>query len=213
MGIGVYGALGGRMRNYLRYLDTEDLLKLVAAIIFAIFFIGLFVACCLDIKAEWAKAEALKEVILNQGLEYNEFRYVTKQLEAAENAMEEAQKNTYRLSVEERDLIEQVVFAEAGNQGYYGMVLVAQCIRNACEIDDLRPEKAAMAFRYAEPKKGALEDVKRAVSAVFDDGFKVTELPIMYFYSTAGGFKSEWHETQEYVLTHKEHKFFARKEK
>lgn len=143
----------------------------------------------------------------------DEFPYVTQHLEEAEERLDSMPEETYILSATERDLIEGVVSAEAADHDFFGKALVAQCIRNACEIDEIRPEKALEVFRYAKPRNDVADGVVEAVSAVFDEGFQVTELPILYFYSTAGGFKSEWHETQEYVLSYEDHRFFMRKEK
>ena len=143
----------------------------------------------------------------------DEFQYVEDRLEEAKELLDSMPEDAYILSATERDLIERVVSAEAADHDFNGKVLVAQCIRNACEIDEIRPEKAIEAFRYAKPRNDVADGVVEAVSAVFDERFRVTELPILYFYSTAGGFKSEWHETQEYVLSYEDHRFFMRKEK
>ena len=145
--------------------------------------------------------------------EHIDFAYVTEHLKAADEELKgELDENDtgYAITEEEADLISRIVEAEAGNQSYYGMVLVAQCIRNACEIDGLRPAEAIKTFQYAEPKKDPSATAMQAVTDVFLNNFKVTELPILYFYSTSGGFVSEWHESQDYVLTHGSHKFFKR---
>lgn len=41
----------------------------------------------------------------------------------------------YKLTAEERDIIERVVTAEAVGEPFAGQVAVAQCILNACEKD------------------------------------------------------------------------------
>ena len=181
------------MRDFLYNIMWTFLLVLV---IFIVFVFGI--------------ALGAKEYSKQQEPTYDEFKYITDRLEAAVEKLEAMPPEAYILSAEERDLVERVVEAEAGNHSFYGKCAVALCIRNGCEIDDLRPEKCIETFRYAEPRKTASEDVKRAVSAVFDEGFKVTELPILYFYDTAGGFVSKWHETQVYCLSIDSHKYFAR---
>lgn len=174
--------------------------------------VALAVSLATLIIAAEPKEEATKES--------TDFEYVEERLEQAAARLEaEKQRDTaakiettmYLLTEEETALVCEIVYAEAGNQGFYGQVLVAQCIRNACEIDGIRPAEAIEIFQYAKPKANPPEEVKKAVTAVFDENYKITELPILYFYSTAGGFVSNWHETQDYVLTHKDHKFFCRK--
>lgn len=127
-----------------------------------------------------------------------------------EALQEKANAATYPLTAAERELICGVVMAEAGGQGVEGQMLVAQCIRNACEIDGIDPAAAIERYQYAAPKSEVTDEVKRAVSAVFDEGLGYTDEAIMYFYAPDVVY-SAWHETQDYVLTHGGHKFFCRK--
>lgn len=115
----------------------------------------------------------------------------------------------YKLSVEERAEIEQVVMAEAGGEDYDGQRLVAQCILNACLFDDLRPLEAIEVYGYTPARKTPSESVVEAVSAVFDRGDFATSEPILYFYSPNLVY-SAWHESQSFVLEHGGHKFFAK---
>lgn len=126
-----------------------------------------------------------------------------------EALQEKANAATYPLTATERELICGVVMAEAGGQGVEGQMLVAQCIRNACEIDGIDPATAIERYQYAAPKSEVTDDVKRAVSAVFDEGLGYTDEAIMYFYAPDVVY-SAWHETQDYVLMHGDHKFFKR---
>lgn len=135
------------------------------------------------------------------------------QTQAVEEETETApaeQANAYPLSEQEREAVQGVVMAEAGGQDYWGQVLVAQCIRNACEIDGLSPLEAIQEYQYAEPKNNATDEVVQAVADVFDQDVKYTNEPIMFFYAPATT-NSKWHESQDYVLTHEGHKFFAKK--
>lgn len=115
----------------------------------------------------------------------------------------------YPLTAEERALVEGVVTAEAEGQGFEGQVLVAQCIRNAAEIDDMSVSEVVSALSYAKPKN-ASKSAKEAVAAVFDEGVGYTAEPIIYFYAPARA-ESEWHETQDFVMEYLEHRFFSRK--
>ena len=118
---------------------------------------------------------------------------------------------------EERRYVERVVMQEAGNQPYEGMLAVTQCILNTC----LKEGKSAYEVvtapdQYASPYRGEPNEfILMAVSDVFDNGLKAREEPIMYFYSTVGGYVSKWHENSpklEYVCTIEDHKFFKLKD-
>ena len=139
------------------------------------------------------------------------------QLKAQQTKPPETQKTSrggsarYSLTPQERDLVERVVMAESGGESYKGQMLVAQCILNACEIDGIRPAKVIKKYVYAKARPEPSDSVKRAVSAVFDKGETVTDEPIVYFYAPAL-VKSEFHESQRFVLAEGNHKFFAKRE-
>ena len=116
----------------------------------------------------------------------------------------------YELTVDERDLVERVVMAEAGGESYEGQVLVAQCILNACEIDAERPEVVVTAYQYAKARSEPTQSVKDAVTAVFDRGETAVDAPILYFYNPAKT-TTRWHETQDFVVEVGGHRFFAEK--
>lgn len=114
----------------------------------------------------------------------------------------------YALTDAERDLVERVVMAEAGGEGFDGQRLVAQCILNTAEAMDMRPDEVVTApNQYAAPAEHASEMVMDAVSAVFDDGDMVTDEPIRWFYAPKYVY-SAWHESKEFVLEHGGHRFF-----
>ena len=113
----------------------------------------------------------------------------------------------YALTAAERDTVERVVMAEAGAEPYEGQIAVAQCILNACERENMRPDEIVVEYQYTDKRPKPTDEVKAAVSAVFDYGETVTEREILYFYAPALC-ESEWHETQEYVMTVGGHRFF-----
>lgn len=117
----------------------------------------------------------------------------------------------YDLTDAERWEVASVVTAEAGGEPFAGMVAVAQCILQACEDDGIRPCEAVTNYKYTknrpEPTKEALE----AVQAVFDFGQVATTEPIKYFYAP-DLVQSEWHESQDYVMTINGHRFFKEAE-
>lgn len=114
------------------------------------------------------------------------------------------------LSEKERRVVECTVMGEAGAETYAGKMLVAQCIKNACEKDDLKPSEVIVRYKYSGWNDDPTEETKEAVKAVFDNGETVTEEKILYFYSPKHC-RSKWHETQKYVLTEGSHRFFAEK--
>lgn len=118
----------------------------------------------------------------------------------------------YVITDGERYELASVITAEAVGEPFEGKIAVAQCILQACRDDGIRPlevlEKYAYSTRRPEPTEEALE----AVAAVFDSGHVATSEPIKYFY--APNFTvSEWHESQEYVMTINNHKFFKEADK
>lgn len=113
----------------------------------------------------------------------------------------------YALTAAERDTVERVVMAEAGAEPYEGQIAVAQCILNACELEDMRPDEIVTEYQYTDNRPDPTDEVKAAVSAVFDDGETVTDAVILYFYAPAL-VDSEWHESQSYVMTIGGHRFF-----
>lgn len=115
----------------------------------------------------------------------------------------------------DRDTVERVVMMESGNQCYEGKMAVAQCIRNTAEKKGITASEVVLVKnQYASTYKGEVSwEVKEAVSDVFDRGLNAVDDPIMYFYSTVGGFYSNWHENSlEYTCTIQDHKFFKERE-
>ena len=115
----------------------------------------------------------------------------------------------YTLTDSERGIVERVVMAEAAGEGFDGQRLVAQCILNTAEAMDMRPDEVVTApNQYASPANEASQEVKEAVSAVFDNGDMVTDEPIRWFYNDKLVY-SEWHEGKRFVMYFGNHKFFA----
>lgn len=114
----------------------------------------------------------------------------------------------YALTASERNLVERVVMAEAEGEGFDGQRLVAQCILNTSEAMDLRPDEVVLApNQYASPAEEVSQEVKEAVSAVFDDGDMATDEPIRWFYAPRYVY-SAWHESKTFVLEYGGHRFF-----
>lgn len=105
-----------------------------------------------------------------------------------------------------------VVAAECRGEPYEGQLAVAQCIRTTSERKWLTPEEVVKLHnRYADPCTYApdIELVRDACCDVFVHGVSATDEPIEYFYSTVGGYVSEWHENNlEFVMEIGNHRFF-----
>lgn len=82
----------------------------------------------------------------------------------------------YALTAAERDTVERVVMAEAGAEPHEGQIAVAQCILNACEREDMRPDEIVIEYKYTDMRPNPTDEVKAAVSAVFDYGETVTDI-------------------------------------
>ncbi len=114
----------------------------------------------------------------------------------------------FYLSEYERWVAECIVMGESGSESYEGQVLVTQCILNACLKDRIMPSTARVRYKYSGWNESPTDSVKKAVSAVFDDGYQITNEPILYFYApkySAGYF----HNTQKFITQVGGHRFFA----
>lgn len=114
------------------------------------------------------------------------------------------------LTSADRDLLERLVMGEAGAEGYEGAALVAQCIRDTMvykgysSVASVREGCKYSGSTSKEPN----QDVKRAVSFIFDDGGYAVKHKIFYFYAYKWC-SSSWHETQPFIIQHGGHRFFA----
>lgn len=84
-----------------------------------------------------------------------------------------------------------------------------QCIMNACNATGLNPEEVIDTWGYTFPADWISEASATACSQILCSG--ETYEPVgkaNVFYSTWGGFYSEWHETQEYITTLNGVRFF-----
>lgn len=122
-------------------------------------------------------------------------------------ATEADMERRYNITAAERWDIASAVTAEAEGEPFAGKVAVAQCILQACEDDGIRPTEALTAYEYTEKRPEPTDEALEAVAAVFDHGYKAASEPIKYFYAPAVT-ASSWHESQDYVLTINNHKFF-----
>lgn len=128
---------------------------------------------------------------------------------APKAASSESPEPRYRITDEERREIERIVASEGGYCEYRFQALVAQCILNGAERDNVRPSKLFergdfYITRNVEPT----EVTKRAVSDVFDKGVFPTNERVMYYYNPQYC-NSAAHESKRYILTCCGCRFFA----
>lgn len=122
-------------------------------------------------------------------------------------AAEAGYEKRYTLTDAERLEIAQVITAEAAGEPFAGKVAVAQCILQTCEDERIRPSEALEKYRYSKRRPDPTAEALEAVEAVFDFGHVATSEPIRYFYAP-DLVESDWHESQVYVMTINNHKFF-----
>jgi len=116
----------------------------------------------------------------------------------------------YALSDAERWEVASVVQAEAGGEPYAGKVAVAQCIFQAVKDDGILPSEAVKKYGYTKNRPTPSAEALAAVDNVFEKGHIATAEPIKYFYAPDLT-NSRWHESQDFVMTINNHRFFAEK--
>lgn len=115
----------------------------------------------------------------------------------------------YSLTKSERDLVERAVMAEAGGECFEGQMMIAQCILDGSLNQGIDVATFIKNSQIVTSTKEPYESCKRAVSAVFDEGQRVTEEMADIWYAPALVY-SEWHESQIYITTIGAHKFFKK---
>lgn len=122
-------------------------------------------------------------------------------------AAEAGFEKRYTITDSERWEIASVITAEAEGEPFAGKLAVAQCILQTCEDDGLRPSEVLAKYGYSKRRPDPTEEALEAAEAVFDFGILATSEPIKYFYAPSLC-QSDWHESQVYVMTINNHKFF-----
>ena len=125
-------------------------------------------------------------------------------------ASEAGYDKRYDITDAERWELASAITAEAAGEPFAGKVAVAQCMLQACEDDGIRPGEALKKYGYSKSRPEPCDEALKAVQAVFDHGDRATTEPIKYYYAPALVY-SDWHETQSYVVTINNHRFFKEK--
>ena len=115
--------------------------------------------------------------------------------------------NSYELSEEERQLVEQIVMHESGwCPDYRICILTAQCVRNDCELNGWRPAEVFEKCGYAKMDWANARAVK-AVQDVFDKGIKCVDEDIFCYYN-CNLVDSPYHESNNLAIDIDGNRFF-----
>ncbi len=113
------------------------------------------------------------------------------------------------------DYVVRVVGAEARGEPFAGMLAVAQCIADTAERTGQTPEQVVKGGQYTSPVPRSCTDnmemVNEACLIVFAAGERPFDEPIEFFYSTANGGYSSWHESQVFCYEIGSHRYFKAK--
>lgn len=141
-----------------------------------------------------------------------DFTLINMQELTAAWAAEAGFEKRYDLTDAERLIVASVVTAEAQGEPLAGKMAVAQCILQGCEDEGIRPDELVVKYKYAKSRPEPSQEALEAVQAVFDLGQVVTKEPIKYFYAPARVYSS-FHESQDFVITINNHRFFKEAKK
>ena len=113
------------------------------------------------------------------------------------------------ISGSDRDILEALVYGESGNQGFTGMALLAQCIKDMYLMGGYSSiEEVRTSCGYVGSiSKGTSEEAKAAVSYIFDQGGYAVKHRILVMYAPAIC-SSPWHESQNFIIQYKDVRFF-----
>lgn len=115
------------------------------------------------------------------------------------------------LSDHDRDLLERLCMGEFGSGGFVGASLIAQAVKNAMCFDGFTSVQAVIdGCRYDGSTKTPGNDAcKQAVNYIFDQNHDAVQHRIMYMYNPYL-VASSFHESQNYILTYEDVRFFDR---
>jgi len=112
------------------------------------------------------------------------------------------------LSDADRKLACQIVYGEAGGEGFEGCCLVAQCLKDSMVFLGYNSMADVQKYcRYDGWQENYSQTAEDAVNYIFDQNRSAVAHRILFFYAT-NICKSEWHETQNHILTRGNSRFF-----
>lgn len=115
------------------------------------------------------------------------------------------------LSDHDRDLLERLCMGEFGSGGFVGAALIAQSVKNAMCFDGFTSvDKIIADYHYTGRTDIPANDAcKQAVRYIFDENHDAVQHRILYMYNPLL-VDSEFHESQNYILTYEDVRFFDR---
>lgn len=115
------------------------------------------------------------------------------------------------LSDGDRDLLERLCMGEFGSGGFVGAALIAQAVKNAMCFDGYTSVQAVIEDCHYTGRTdiGTNEACKQAVRYIFDENHDAVQHRIMYMYNPLL-VESAFHESQNYILTYEDVRFFDR---
>ncbi len=113
------------------------------------------------------------------------------------------------LSAYDRDLLERLVMGEGGSLGFNGAALIAQAVRDSMVLSGTNSVEYIIAnYQYdGSTAIAPSEDVKAAVSFIFDSDGCAVQHRILYFYA-ADMVSNAWHESQQFITSYGNVRFF-----
>ena len=158
-------------------------------------------------------ANLYKQLYNGTVLEIAELKEQNEELVAQIEALSEPPEGIYDEEFGyDYDYVVRVVGAEARGEPFAGMLAVAQCIADTAERTGQTPEQVVKSGQYTNPVSRSctdnMETVNEACLIVFAAHEKPFDEPIEYFYSTANGGYSAWHESQVFCYEIGNHRYF-----
>ena len=111
----------------------------------------------------------------------------------------------------DRDLLERLCMGEFGSGGFVGAALIAQAVKDAMCFDGYTSVQAIIDGCHYTGRTdiGTNEACKQAVRYIFDENHDAVQHRIMYMYNPTI-VQSAFHESQNYILTYQDVRFFDR---
>jgi hypothetical protein len=142
--------------------------------------------------------------------DYNE-QWAAGYIVAIDNPDKTYECSKVELTDEDRDLLERLCFGEFGTGGFIGAALIAQAVKDAMCFDGYPTVESVIENCHYDGRtdRGTTEECKQAVSYIFDENHDAVQHRIMYMYNPEL-VQSSFHESQNYILTYEEVRFFDR---
>lgn len=154
---------------------------------------------------QWATA-----IPADEPADYNE-QWNAGYLVAIDNPDKTYQCGQVILSDHDRDVLERLCMGEFGSGGFVGACLIAQSVKNAMCFDGFTSvDKIIQDYHYTgRTDIPASDECKQAVRYIFDENHDAVQHRILYMYNPLI-VDSEFHESQNYILTYEDVRFFDR---